>query len=86
MPTYERLDYGTDDGSQWGDTLARLGMYGVTPVMRYDAVGQASTYSWTSSEGATGTTYGFSTIAAFTSLVYQVSTLIVAARRIGLIT
>ncbi len=34
MPTYERLGYGSPDGSQWGGTGDALGMYGVTPVLR----------------------------------------------------
>lgn len=34
MPTYERLDYGSPDGSQWGGSADLLGMYGVTPVAR----------------------------------------------------
>ena len=32
MPTYERLDYGSPDGSQWGISTALLGMYGAVPV------------------------------------------------------
>ena len=33
MPTYERLDYGSPDGSQWGGASTdALGMYGVTPI------------------------------------------------------
>lgn len=35
MATYERLDYGSPDGSQWGGSSAdKLGFYGVTPVVR----------------------------------------------------
>jgi len=35
MPTYERLDYGSPDGSQWGRASTdALGMYGMTPVTR----------------------------------------------------
>ena len=35
MATYERLDYGSPDGSQWGGSSAdKLGFYGVTPVIR----------------------------------------------------
>lgn len=33
MATYERLDYGSPDGSQWGGTSTeKLGFYGLTPV------------------------------------------------------
>ena len=85
MATYERLDYGSDDGSHWGGTSTdKLGFYGVTPATQYTAVGAASTYDWVSTSGATGSTTGFSTVAAFTSLVYQVSTMNVAGRRLGL--
>lgn len=34
MATYERLDYGSPDGSQWGDSTALLGFYGKVPVVR----------------------------------------------------
>ena len=43
MPTYERLDYGSPDGSQWGGTSTdALGMYGVTPTTQI-AVANTST-------------------------------------------
>ena len=33
MPTYERLDYGSDDGSRWGGASSdKLGFYGAIPV------------------------------------------------------
>jgi hypothetical protein len=35
MATYERLDYGSDDGSQWGAASTdKLGFYGSVPVVR----------------------------------------------------
>lgn len=35
MATYERLDYGSDDGSQWGTAASdKLGMYGKVPVIQ----------------------------------------------------
>jgi len=36
IPTsYERLDYGSTDGSQWGGSSAdKLGFYGKTPVIQ----------------------------------------------------
>lgn len=40
MPTFERLDYGSPDGSQWGTVSTdALGFYGVTPVVRQTVVG-----------------------------------------------
>ena len=82
MPTYERLDYGSPDGSHWGGASTdALGMYGVTPVTQYTAVGAASTYTATS---VAGTSFGLLTAAQVTSLVLQVSTMNVAGRRLGL--
>lgn len=35
MPTYERIDYGSADGSQWGGNASDLvAFYGATPVSR----------------------------------------------------
>ena len=33
MATYERLDYGSPDGSQWGGSSSeKIGFYGATPM------------------------------------------------------
>ena len=86
MATYERLDYGSPDGSQWGGTSTEaLGMYGATPVVRYVGVGAASTYISHGQSTGTASTYGLNSAAAVTSLVLQVSTLTTALRNIGLI-
>ena len=35
MATYERIDYGSDDGSQWGTSASdKLGFYGKVPVVQ----------------------------------------------------
>lgn len=35
MATYERIDYGSPDGSQWGGSASeKLGMYGKVPVVQ----------------------------------------------------
>ena len=34
MATYERIDYGSADGSQWGDSGAKISMYGKVPVVQ----------------------------------------------------
>jgi hypothetical protein len=35
MATYERLDYGSDDGSQWGGAASdKCGFYGKVPVVQ----------------------------------------------------
>ena len=86
MPSYERLDYGSPDGSQWGGASTEaLGMYGVTPVVQYTAVGVASTYITQSTGNAVGTTWGFTSSAHLTSMILQVSTITAALRGIGLI-
>jgi len=85
MPTYERLDYGSPDGSHWGGASTdALGMYGVTPVTQYTAVGAASTYLATvSTSSAIGTTFGF-TAQGISSVILQISTMTEAGRRLGL--
>lgn len=87
MPTFERLDYGSPDGSQWGGTSSdALGLYGSTPVSQYTAVGAASTYGMGSCNGGTsGMIFGFSTHAMASSMVLQVSTITVALRRLGIV-
>ena len=86
MATYERLDYGSPDGSQWGGSSTdALGLYGVTPVTQYTAVGAVSAYEFGSCNGgASGLIFGFSTFAMATSLMYQVSSMNAAGRRLGL--
>ena len=86
MPTYERLDYGSPDGSHWGGSSTdAIGHYGVTPVTMYTVVGAASTYGMGSCNGgASGLIFGFSTAAMATSMVLQLSTITVAGRRLGL--
>lgn len=56
MATYERLDYGSEDGSQWGDADAKLGFYGKVPVVQRpysSAVHATSAASSSSDFGAT---------------------------------
>ena len=82
MATYERLDYGSPDGSQWGGTSTdSLGLYGVTPVTQYASVPAASTWVVTS---VAGTSFGFTTAESFTTFVLAVSTMSAAGRRLGL--
>ena len=84
MATYERLDYGSPDGSHWGGASSdNLGLYGVTPVAQYTAVGAASTYSVASTSNAAQTTFGF-TSSGITSVILQISTITQAGRLLGL--
>jgi hypothetical protein len=44
MPTYERLDYGSDDGSQWGGASTdKLSFYGSTPQVQQSVGENVST-------------------------------------------
>lgn len=84
---YESLSYNAPDGCQMGRTSTELiGFYGATPIVRPANVGAASTYVVYSQSTATATTFGLDSANAVTSLIYQVSTLTVAMRNLGLIT
>ena len=86
MATYENLDYGSPDGSLWGQTSTDLlGMYGVTPANQYTLVGAASTYPTYSQSTISASTFGWASALEMTSFILQVSTITVALRRIGLI-
>lgn len=56
MATYERLDYGSPDGCQIGDSAAKVAFYGGTPVVRRtfsSAVHVTSNLATSASFGAT---------------------------------
>jgi hypothetical protein len=57
MATYERLDHGSPDGSQWGGSATdKLGFYGKVPVVQRpysSAVHATSGYASSGSFGAT---------------------------------
>jgi hypothetical protein len=57
MATYERIDYGSADGSQWGGAATdKLGMYGKVPVVQRpysSAVHATSAISSSTDFGAT---------------------------------
>lgn len=57
MPTYERLDYGSPDGSQWGGAASdKVAFYGAVPVIQRaysSAVHATSAASVSASFGAT---------------------------------
>lgn len=56
MATYERLDYGSDDGSQWGvASTDKLAFYGKTPVVQRAASTQATSVFSGISTGAVST-------------------------------
>ena len=44
MATYERVDYGSDDGSQMGGASTdKIGFYGATPIVKASLTQLAST-------------------------------------------
>ena len=86
---YENLSYNAPDGAQFGRTSTEpIGFYGTTPIARSSlpTPGAASTYVDFGQSTATSTTYGLNSAAAVTSLIYQVSTITVCLRNMGLIT
>ena len=77
---FEQVGYNAPDGMQMGRTSSdTIGFYGTSPVTRYALVGAASTYIV-----STSVISGLDTAAAVTSLVFQVSTMTVALRNLGL--
>lgn len=86
---YEQVTYNAPDGAQMGKTSSDLiGFYGATPIARATnpTPGAASTYIDIGQSTATASTYGLNSNAAVTSLIYQVSTITVCLRNLGLIT
>ena len=78
MATYERLDYGSADGSQWGGaTTDKLAFYGSTPVAKTAITATAVTAIGTTtiSQVATSGKWAFSTSTAATALVTRVDQL-----------
>lgn len=83
---YEQVGYNGPDGLQVGRTSTDLiSFYGQTPVARNSlpTPGAASTYTTTTNTTAV---FGFAAAADLTSMIYQVSTLTVCLRNLGLIT
>jgi hypothetical protein len=54
MATYERLDYGSADGSQWGGAATdKIGFYGKTPIVQRTAAIATSAVGTASSADVT---------------------------------
>lgn len=86
---YEQVTYNSPDGAQMGRVSTEaIGFYGATPVARSSnpTPGAASTYVSHGQSTATASTYGLDSANAVTSLIYQVSTITVCLRSLGLIT
>ena len=78
---YEQLAYNVSTGAQFGTSTTKIGFYGAIPVAQYVGVSSASTYIVSTSVGISG----FNTADAVTSLVSQVSNIVVMLRLYGLI-
>ena len=82
QPTeYEQVTYNAPDGAQMGRTTSeKIAFYGSTPIVQPTGVAAASTYIV-----STSVISGFNTADAVTSLVNQVSNMVVALKNLGLI-
>ena len=87
MPTYEKLDYSSPDGSQWGSSTDLIAVYGAVPAAQSSlpTVGAASTYATYQQSTGSASTWGFASALQMTSMIRQVSTITVALRTFGLI-
>ena len=78
----EQVTYNCGDGATMGRATTELiSFYGATPVNQYIGVSTASTYIVSTSVGISG----FATADMVTSLVSQVSNIVVALQRLGLV-
>ena len=81
MATYERLDYGSSDGSNWGGASTdKIACYGETPVVQASAITSVTTTAATSTTNA----YGFTTAAQADAIVTAVNALVVAVQNFGI--
>lgn len=84
---YEQLSYNAPDGAQFGRVSTEpIAFYGQTPIARsdstYPAAATASTYATTTNTTAV---FGFDSLAAVTSLIHNVSTVVQALKKVGLL-
>lgn len=84
LTSVEQVTYSAPDGATFGRTTTDLiSLYGVSPVAQYSFPSNVSTAStWIVS---TSVISGFNTADAVTSLVSQVSNVVVALRNLGVI-
>jgi len=81
MATYERLDYGSADGSQWGGaTTDKLACYGETPVVQASAITAVATTAATSTTNA----FGYTTNTQADAIVTAVNSIITALQNFGI--
>ena len=81
ITSVEQVTYNAPDGATMGRTTSELiSFYGVTPVAQSTIVPAASTYIV-----STSVIHGFDSADAVTSLVKQLSTVVVALKALGLV-
>ena len=79
MPEYENLDYGSPDGSRWGETSTKnLAMWGGTPSSRPTHANQAAvtttqTAVTTTATVSTAGIFGFTTSTQANDIVTQLN-------------
>lgn len=82
MSTYERLDYGSDDGCQIGGAATdKVAFYGITPAVQPTNSAQAALTLTTATSGG----FGFSTSAGFNAFVAQLENIRASLVTLGLI-
>lgn len=70
--TYERVDYGSDDGAQFGGASTdKIGFYGATPVVRPTATTTQTTVTTTAASSTNA--FGFTTSTQANDIVTQLN-------------
>lgn len=82
MASYERVDYGSDDGALLGgDATDKVGFFGITPTTQPTNAAQAALTLVTATTGG----FGFSTSAAFAAFTAQLENIRASLVLLGLI-
>jgi hypothetical protein len=85
MATYERLDYGSADGSQWGGAATdKIAFFGAVPIVQRSGSAQVALTTALASVTVTGA-YGFALSSGFSALLAQVEEIRAALVAHGLI-
>lgn len=84
---YEQVTYNSPDGAQMGRVSTEpISFYGQTPIARsdttYPQLATASTYATTTNTTAV---FGFDSLAAVTSVIHNLSTVVQALKKVGLL-
>lgn len=86
MASYERLDYGSPDGSLWGGVSSdACGFYGYTPVSQWGSTLIASSFR-VQATAYQGSSLGLISSDSLSTMVAQVSSMLTALQRIGIMT